>query len=52
MCFDSVHQQSVCDNRIEKALVFYAAALKGSTPFYDDPISDSAFDLGVEFLDV
>jgi hypothetical protein len=40
------------DNRIQKALVFCAAALKGITPIYDDPISDSAFDLGVEFFDV
>jgi hypothetical protein len=39
-------------NRIQKALVFYAAALKGLYHFYDDPISDFAFVPGVEFFNV
>ena len=39
-------------DRIQKALVFCAAALKGLYHFYDDPISDSARVPGVEFFNV
>ena len=37
---------------IEKALVFYAAALKAFTSFYDHPISDSPSAPGTEPFNV
>ena len=40
------------DDCIEKALVFYAAALKAFTAYYDDPISDSSSAPGAEPFNV
>jgi hypothetical protein len=37
---------------MEKALVFYAAALKAFTSFYNDPISDSPSAPGTEPFNV
>ena len=37
---------------IEKALVFYSAALKAFTSFYDDPISDSPSAPGTQSFNV
>ena len=40
------------DDCMEKALVFYAAALKAFTAYYDDPIGDSSSAPGAEPFNV
>jgi hypothetical protein len=51
-CFKFSPFRRLLGDCIEKALVFYSAALKAFTSFYDDPISDSPSAPGTQSFNV